>query len=114
MPPMTEQAVRPLVLVDVRPTECGYQALLWALLEAERRDADLLAVTVWPGDPAQPDEGRAEMEQALAGMVERGVEETGVHGRTRVAVLTHPATVAEVAVGAGADLLVTGATEVAS
>jgi hypothetical protein len=54
------------------------------------------------------------MEQALAGMVERGVEETGVHGRTRVAVLTHPATVAEVAVGAGADLLVTGATEVAS
>ena len=37
----------PLVLVDVRPTGCGYQALLWALREAERRDATPPAVTVW-------------------------------------------------------------------
>jgi nucleotide-binding universal stress UspA family protein len=111
---MTEQAVRPLVLVDVRPTDCGYRALLWALRETERRDAALLAVTVWPGDPSQPDEGRAEMEEALSAMVERAVEETGVHGRTRVAAVTHPVTVAEVAVRTGAELLVMGAEEVAS
>jgi hypothetical protein len=105
---MTEDPVRPLVLVDVRPTACGYQALLWALREAERRDAVLLAVTVWPGDPAQPDEGRAEMEEALTAMVERGVEETGVHGRTRVAAVTAPVTVGDVAVSTGAELLVMG------
>jgi hypothetical protein len=105
---MTEDAVRPLVLVDVRPTACGYQALLWALREAQRRDAVLLAVTVWAGDPAQPDEGRAEMEQALTAMVERGVDETGVHGRTRVAAVTAPVTVGDVAVSTGAELLVRG------
>ena len=105
---MTEQGVRPLVLVDVRPTECGYRALLWALREVERRDAVLLAVTAWPGDPAEPDDGRAEMEQALTAMVERAVDETGVHGRTRVAVVTHPVTAADVAVRTGAELLVMG------
>jgi len=109
---MTEQRVRPLVLVDVRPTECGHRALLWALREAERRDATLLAVTVWPGDPSQPDEGRAEMEEALTAMVERAVEETGVHGRTRVAALTLPVTVADVAVRTGAELLVMGSEQV--
>ena len=105
---MTEQGRRPLVLVDVRPTACGYQALLWALREAERRDALLLAVTVWPGDPAQSDEGRAEMEQALTAMVQRGIEETGVRGRTRVAAVTAPVTLADVAVRTGAELLVMG------
>jgi nucleotide-binding universal stress UspA family protein len=111
---MTEQPVRPLVLVDVRPTGCGYQALLWALREAERRDATLLAVTVWPGDPTQLDDGRAEMERALTAMVERAVEETGVHGRTRVAAVTLPVTVADVAVRTGAELLVMGTEEVTS
>jgi hypothetical protein len=107
LPGMPEDG-RHLVLVDVRPTACGYQALLWALCEAERRDAVLLAVTVWLGDPAQPDEGRAEMEAALAAMVERAVDETGVHGRTRVAAVTHPVTAADVAVSTGAELLVLG------
>jgi nucleotide-binding universal stress UspA family protein len=102
---------RPLVLVDVRPSACGYQALLWALREAERRDATLLAVTVWAGDPAQSDEGLAEMEQALAAMVERAVAETGVHGRTRIAAVTHPVTVSDVAARTGAALLVVGSEE---
>jgi len=109
-----DPADRPLVLVDVRPSACGYQALMWALQEAERRDATLLAVTVWAGDPAQPDEGLAEMEQALAAMVERAVVETGVHGRTRVAAVTHPVTVSDVAARTGAELLVMGAEEAAS
>jgi nucleotide-binding universal stress UspA family protein len=101
-------AQQPLVLVDVRPTDCGYRALLWALREAERRNAQLLAITVWPGDPGQPDDGRAEMEQALTAMVACAVEESGVHGRTRVAALTHPVTAADVAVRTGAELLVMG------
>jgi nucleotide-binding universal stress UspA family protein len=105
---------RSLVLVDVRPSACGYQALMWALREAERRDATLLAVTVWAGDPAQPDDGIAEMEQALAAMVERAVAETGVHGRTRIAAVTHPVTVSDVAARTGAELLVVGSEEVAS
>lgn len=105
---------RPLVMVEVRPSACGYQALQWALAEAERRDAVLLAVTVWNGDPALPDEGQAEMEQALEAMVERAVRETGVRGRTRVAAVTHPVTVVEVAARVGAELLVVGSQEVAS
>jgi nucleotide-binding universal stress UspA family protein len=108
-----DPADRPLVLVDVRPTACGYRALVWALQEADRRDATLLAVTVWPGDPSQPDEGLAEMEQALAAFVERAVAETGVHGRTRIAAVTSPATVADVAARTGAELLVVGSEEVA-
>jgi hypothetical protein len=109
-----DPADRPLVLVDVRPSACGYRALLWALREAERRDGVLLAVTVWPGDPSQPDEGLAEMEQALAGIVERAVDETGVHGRTRIAAVTYPVTVADVAARTGAELLVVPSEEVAS
>jgi nucleotide-binding universal stress UspA family protein len=109
-----EAADRRLVLVDVRPSACGYQALLWALREAQRRDATLLAVTVWPGDPAQRDEGVAEMEEALTAMVERAVAETGVHDRTRVAAVTHPVTVRDVAARTGAELLVVGSEEVAS
>jgi nucleotide-binding universal stress UspA family protein len=100
---------RPLVLVDVRPSSCGYQALVWALREADRRDAVLLAVTVWSGDPTEPDEGIPEMERALAAMVRRAVEQTGVHGRTRVAVVTSPVTVEDVARSIGAELLVVGA-----
>ena len=109
-----DTADRPLVLVDVRPTSCGYQALLWALREAERRDATLLAVTVWSGDPALPDEGLAEMEQALAAMVEQAAAETGVHGRTRVAAVTHPVTVEQVAELTAAELLVVPSEGVAS
>jgi nucleotide-binding universal stress UspA family protein len=109
-----DPADRRLVLVDVRPSACCYQALLWALREAQERDADLLAVTVWPGDPSRPDEGCAEMEDALRAMVERAAEETGVHGRTLVAAVTEPVTVAEVAARTGAELLVVGSEEVAS
>lgn len=109
-----EAAGRPLVLVEVRPTSCAYQALVWALQEAVRRDADLLAVTVWSGDPTEPDERIPEMEQALTAMVQRAVQETGVQGRSRVAVVTSPVTVHEVARQMGAELLVVGAAEAAS
>ena len=109
-----ESGGRPLVLVDVQPARCGYQALTWAMREAERRDADLLAVTVWAGDPGRPEEGRADMEEALAAMVARAAEETGVHGRARVAVVTAPVTVAQLTARTGAELLVMGAEEVAS
>ena len=109
-----DSADRRLVLVDVRPSACCYQALLWALREAQARDADLLAVTAWPGDPSLPGAGCAEMEDALRAMVERAAEETGIHGRTRVAAVTYPATVADVAARTGAELLVVGSEEVAS
>lgn len=109
-----DSADRRLVLVEVRASACCYQALLWALREAQARDADLLAVTAWPGDPSLPGAGCAEMEDALRAMVQRAAEETGVHGRTLVAAVTHPVTVAEVAARTGAELLVVGAEEVAS
>ena len=107
-------AERPLLVVDVLPSECGYRALVWALEEAERRDAHLLAVTRWAGDPAEPDEGRPAMRSALEAIVRRAVEETGVHGRTRVEVVTAPVTCSEVAAWAGAEVLVLPSEEVAS
>jgi hypothetical protein len=105
---------RPMLVVDVRPSACGYKALLWALQEAERRDAQLLAVTLFAGDPAEPDDGLAAMEEALGATVRRAVEETGVHGRTRFAVVTTPVTLTEVAQLAGAEMVVVGSEEVAS
>jgi hypothetical protein len=112
--PGTGPAARPVLVVDVRPSACGWSALLWALREAERRDAELLAVTLFAGDPAEPDEGLPAMEEALAATVRRAVEETGVRGRTRLAVVTAPVTLTEVAELAGAELVVVGSEEVAS
>ena len=112
--PVAGLADRPLVVVDVQPSACGYAALVWALREAERRDGRLLAVTLWAGDPGEPDEGCAAMGEALEATVRRAVEETGVHGRTRIAVVTAPATLREVAELAGAELVVVGSEEVAS
>jgi hypothetical protein len=114
---MTEPAGgarRPVLLVDVRPTTCGYQALQWALAEAQRRDAEVLAVAFWPGDPEQPDGGRAQMREALEATVRRAVDETGVHGRTRVEVVTGPVSVTEVAAASGAEVVVLSVEEVAS
>jgi hypothetical protein len=105
---------RPLLVVDVRPSACGYAALVWALREAERRDAHLLALTLWAGDPGEPDEGRAAMHEALEATVRRAVDETGVHGRTRVAVVPAPATLRQVAELTGAEVLVVASEEVAS
>jgi len=105
---------RPTLVVDVRASACGYTALLWALQEAERRDAQLLAVTLFAGDPGEPDEGLAAMEEALEATVRRAVDETGVHGRTRFAVVPAQVTLTEVAQLAGAELLVVGSEEVAS
>lgn len=112
--PAQGSARRPVLLVDVRPTTCGYQALVWALAEAERRDADLLAVAFWPGDAAESDGGRAQMREALEATVRRAADETGVHGRTRVEVVTGPASVTDVAAAVGAELVVLPAEEVAS
>jgi hypothetical protein len=112
--PMAGPDERPVLLVDVRPSACGYLALLWALQEAERRDGELLAVTLFAGDPGEPDDGLAAMEEALGATVRRAVEETGVHGRTRFVVLPGPVTLAEVAQVARAELLVVGSEEVAS
>jgi hypothetical protein len=104
---------RPVLVVDVRPSACGYMALLWALQEAQRRDGELLAVTLFAGDPSEPDDGLSAMTEALEATVRRAVEETGVRGRTRFAVVAAPVTLAEVAQVAGAELLVMGS-EVAS
>src|SRR3954454_9506869 len=109
-----DTADRPLVLVDVQPSACGYQALVCALQEPQRRDAHLLAVTVWSGDPAEPDEGRAEMEQALTALVQRAVQEAGVHGPPRVGVVPQPVTTPDVAARTGAELLVLGSEGAAS
>ena len=54
------------------------------------------------------------MEEALTAMVERAVAETGVHGRTRVAVGHPPGHPPRGGGPDGAELLVVGSEEVAS
>src|SRR4051794_41898814 len=65
-------ADRPLVLVDVRASACGYQALVWALQEAQRRAARPPAGPVWPGASMEAEVGCAGVKRAPGARVARG------------------------------------------
>ncbi|MFQ1002418.1 universal stress protein [Modestobacter sp. SSW1-42] len=99
------RGTRPWIVVGVGPTEESRGALLWALREAERRDGTVLAVTVWDGGP---EEERAAREADLVARVRDVVEETGVHGRTRVQLVAGPVAEVLTALADRADVLVLG------
>jgi nucleotide-binding universal stress UspA family protein len=104
-PPDAPRARRPWLVVGVGPTREGRGALLWALREAERRDGTVLAVTVWDGGSAVE---HAEREAELVARVREAVEETGVHGRTQVQLVTGPVAEVLTALSEEADVLVLG------
>ena len=94
----------PWLLVVVDDTPSAYGSLVWALREAARREATVVAVSV--PDESEPDHTRLE---ELDTLVRRATEETGGSAQVRTAVLD--AVVLEALAGAarGADLVVVGA-----
>jgi len=100
----------PWLVVGVGPTAESHGALLWALREAARRGGTVLAVTVWDGGPEAE---RVAREAELESRVRNAIEETGVHGRTQLQLLTGPVAAVLTAIAQDADVLVLGQHHVA-
>src|SRR5687768_12785390 len=93
--PLLPRRQNPWLVVEVDGSAAGHGALVWALREAARREATVVAVTVLddPVDGPLGSFGRAQVRAHLAAhdlletRVLGAIAETGVHGRARTAVL---------------------------
>jgi nucleotide-binding universal stress UspA family protein len=116
LPPLLSRRHTPWLLVEVDGSTARHRSLVWALREAARREATVLAVTVLcdeaehPLGAARPPsaKSRAAAVQLLEAQVLRAIAETGVHGRVRTAVLERPVLEALSAAASGADLVIVG------
>jgi nucleotide-binding universal stress UspA family protein len=117
LPPLLPRRQSPWLIVEVDGAPAGQGALVWALREAACRDATVVAVLVLDDPGGDPLEGSARVllrerlaaHDRLEAQVLRAIAETGVHGRTRTAVLDRPVFEALTAATRGADLVVVGA-----
>jgi nucleotide-binding universal stress UspA family protein len=116
LPPLLPRR-HPWLVVEVDGSPPAQGALVWALREAARREATVLAVTVPDGAArhALAAGGPAAREQTgalqrLEAQVLRAIAETGVHGRVRTAVLERPVLEALTDASFGADLVIVGTT----
>ena len=115
--PLLPRRQNPWLVVEVDGSTAGHGALVWALREGARREATVVAVIVLDAPDGDPLEGsgrvlvRAHLaaHDRLEAQVLRAIAETGVHGRTRTAVLERPVFEALIAATRGADLVVVGA-----
>jgi nucleotide-binding universal stress UspA family protein len=115
--PLLPRRQNPWLVVDVDGTPGSHRALVWALREAARREATVVAVSVVDGDDDDPLGGlgrtaRRTLDAAqdrLEAQVLRAIAETGVVGRTRTSVLERPVFDALTSAARGADLVVVGA-----
>jgi nucleotide-binding universal stress UspA family protein len=116
LPPLLPRRQNPWLVVEVDGSVAGHGALVWALREAARREATVVAVCVLDAPGGDPLEGSGRVLQRarfaahdlLEARVLRAIAETGVHGRTRTAVLDRPLFEALTAATRGADLVVVG------
>jgi nucleotide-binding universal stress UspA family protein len=116
LPPLLSRRHAPWLLVEVDGSTARHGSLVWALREAARREATVLAVTVLcdeaehPLGAARPPsaKSRAAAMQMLEAQVLRAIADTGVHGRVRTAVLERPVLEALSAAASGADLVIVG------
>jgi nucleotide-binding universal stress UspA family protein len=117
LPPLLSRRPNPWLIVEVDGSPAGQGALAWALREAARREGTAVAVLVLEepeGDPLSGS-GRVHLQARLAAhdrleaQVLRAIAETGVHGRTRTAVVERPVFEALFAATQGADLVVVSA-----
>ncbi|HEV7188525.1 MAG TPA: universal stress protein [Blastococcus sp.] len=117
LPPLLPRRQNPWLLVEVDGSAAGHGALVWALREAARREATVVAVCVLHAPDGDPFEGpgralvRAHVaaHERLEAQVLRAIAETGVHGRAQTAVLERPVFEALAAARSGADLVYVGA-----
>jgi len=116
LPPLLPRRQNPWLIVEVDDTQASHGALVWALREAARREATVVAVHVLddPGGNPLGGSARARLPEQLAAhdrleaRVLRAIAETGVQGRSRTAVLARPVFEALDAAAHGADLVVVG------
>jgi nucleotide-binding universal stress UspA family protein len=116
LPPLLPRRQSPWLIVEVDGSPGTHLGLVWALREAARREATVVAVTVLDAPAGDPLEGSARVlvreqlaaHDRLEAQVLRAIAETGVHGRTRTAVLDRPVYEALTAATRGADLVVVG------
>ena len=117
LPPLLPRR-HPWLVVEVDGSSAAQRALVWALREAARREATVLAVTLSGEPPRQalgpgasfPAREEARALQRLEAQVLRAIAETGVHGRVRTAVLERPVLEALTDAACGADLVIVGTT----
>lgn len=117
LPPLLPRRPSPWLVVEVDGSPGGHGALVWALREAARRDATVVAVSVLDALDGDPLEGSGRMpagtrlaaHNQLEARVLRAMAETGVQGRVRTAVLDRPLFDALTAATQGADLVLVGA-----
>jgi len=114
--PLLPRRQNPWLVVEVDGSPGAHGALLWALREAARREATVVAVSVLDepdGNPLGGGRGQARAHLAahdqLEARVLRAIAETGVHGRSRTAVLDRAVFEALTAATRGADLVVVSA-----
>jgi nucleotide-binding universal stress UspA family protein len=111
--PLLPRRQNPWLLVDVDGSPAAHGALVWALREAARREATVVAVWVVDDedDDALPGVSRpgrrtgAVALERLEAQVLRAIAETGVAGRVRTAVLARPVLEALGSAARGADLV---------
>ncbi len=116
LPPLLPRRQTPWLIVEVDGSASAHHGLVWALREAARREATVVAVAVLDAPAGDPLEGSARVliraqlaaHDRLEAQVLRAIAETGVHGRTRTAVLDRPVYDALTAAARGADLVVVG------
>ena len=111
--PLLPRRQNPWLLVDVDGSPAAHGALVWALREAARREATVVAVCVLDDED---DAGLAGLTrpgrradtaalERLEAQVLRAIAETGVSGRVRTAVLDRPVFEALSSAARGADLV---------
>jgi nucleotide-binding universal stress UspA family protein len=116
LPPLLPRRQNPWLIVEVDGSPACHRGLVWALREAARREATVVAVHVLDDVQGDPLTGsgrvssltRAAAHDRLEAHVLRAIAETGVQGRTRTAVLERPVFLALSAAAQGADLVVVG------
>jgi nucleotide-binding universal stress UspA family protein len=114
--PLLASRQNPWLIVEVDGSAAGHGALVWALREAARREATVVAVHVLDDHEGDPLGGsarvhvrtRSDAQDRLEAHVLRAIAETGVQDRCRTAVLDRPVFDALSAATQGADLVVVG------
>ncbi|SEP01877.1 Universal stress protein family protein [Trujillonella endophytica] len=96
--------------MDVDGSPSAYRSLVWALHEAARREATVVAACVLDDRDGLPSAAATAAARArVDAQVLRAIGETGVHGRVRTAALERPVFDALSGAARGGDLvLVTG------
>jgi nucleotide-binding universal stress UspA family protein len=115
--PLLPRRQSPWLLVEIDGSAASHGALVWALREAARREATVVAVGVLDAPDGDPLAGadrtalrsQLDVHDRLEAQVLRAIAETGVHGRSQTAILPRPVFDALAAAARGADLVFVGA-----